>query len=42
MDYSRYGLASHKGIYMQDPWGNIVEVISISIKRVYLARGALA
>jgi catechol 2,3-dioxygenase-like lactoylglutathione lyase family enzyme len=42
MDYSRYGLAGHKGVYMQDPWGNVVEVMSISIERVCSAGGALA
>ena len=42
MDYSQYGLAGHKGAYMQDPWGNVVEVMSISIERVCSAGGALA
>lgn len=42
MDYSRYGLYGHKGVYMQDPWGNVVEVMSISIERVCSAGGAIA
>lgn len=42
MDYSRYGLTGHKGVYTQDPWGNVVEIMSISIERVCSAGGALA
>lgn len=42
MDYSQYGLLGHKGVYMQDPWGNVIECMSISIERVCSAGGALA
>ena len=42
MDYSRYGLVGHKGVYLQDPWGNVVEVMSISIERVCSAGGGVA
>jgi catechol 2,3-dioxygenase-like lactoylglutathione lyase family enzyme len=42
MDYGRYGLTGHRGVYMQDPWGNGVEVMSISVERVCSAGGALA
>ncbi|KAK5062593.1 hypothetical protein LTR84_004666 [Exophiala bonariae] len=42
MDYSRYGLYGQKGVYMQDPWGNTVEVMSLSIERVCSAGGGIA
>ncbi|OAP53726.1 hypothetical protein AYL99_12098 [Fonsecaea erecta] len=42
MDYSRYGLLGHRGVYMQDPWGNVVECMSISVERVCSAGGAIA
>ncbi|KAH7034678.1 uncharacterized protein B0I36DRAFT_360174 [Microdochium trichocladiopsis] len=42
MDYSRYGLEGHKGIYTQDPWGNVIEVMSISLERVSSTGEALA
>lgn len=42
MDYGRYGLVGHKGVYMQDPWGNVIEVMSLSVERVCSAGGALA
>lgn len=42
MDYSRYGLIGHKGVYTQDPWGNVIEVMSASIERVSTAGRALA
>ncbi|KAK5051035.1 hypothetical protein LTR84_003594 [Exophiala bonariae] len=41
MDYSRYGLAGQSGVYTQDPWGNVVEVMSISLERVSSAGNAL-
>ncbi|KAL2068434.1 hypothetical protein VTL71DRAFT_16532 [Oculimacula yallundae] len=41
MDYSQYGLEGHRGVYTQDPWGNTVEIMSISIERVCSAGGAL-
>jgi len=41
MDYSRYGHIGHKGIYMQDPWGNVIECMSLSIERVCSAANAL-
>ncbi|KAF5720251.1 glyoxalase bleomycin resistance family [Fusarium globosum] len=34
MDYSIFGLEGHKGIYTQDPWGNVVEIMSLSLERV--------
>ncbi|KPI40080.1 uncharacterized protein AB675_11574 [Cyphellophora attinorum] len=37
MDYSRYGHEGHKGVYMQDPWGNVVECMSLSLDRVATA-----
>ncbi|PVH71906.1 hypothetical protein DL98DRAFT_87906 [Cadophora sp. DSE1049] len=42
MDYSRYGLAGHRGLYMQDPWGNVIEVMSLSIERVSSAGAAVS
>lgn len=41
MDYSAYGLTGQNGIYTQDPWGNVVEVMSISLERVSSAANAL-
>lgn len=41
MDYSRYGHEGHKGIYMQDPWGNVIECMSLSLERVCSAGYAL-
>lgn len=41
MDYSRYGHRGHKGVYMQDPWGNLIECMSLSIERVCSAANAL-
>lgn len=41
MDYTRYGLAGQNGIYTQDPWGNVVEIMSISLERVSSAANAL-
>lgn len=34
IDYSRFGLEGHNGIYTQDPWGNVVEIMSLSLERV--------
>ncbi|KAF4950020.1 hypothetical protein FGADI_8466 [Fusarium gaditjirri] len=34
MDYSKFGLEGHKGIYTQDPWGNVIEIMSLSLVRV--------
>lgn len=42
MDYSRYGLEGHKGIYTQDPWGNVVEIMSLSLDRVASTGAALS
>lgn len=42
MDYSRYGLEGHKGIYTQDPWENVVEIMSLSLDRVASAGEAMA
>lgn len=42
MDYSRYGHEGHKGVYMQDPWGNVVECMSLSLDRVATASRHLA
>jgi catechol 2,3-dioxygenase-like lactoylglutathione lyase family enzyme len=33
MDYSSFGLEGHRGIYTQDPWGNVVEIMSLSLER---------
>ena len=41
MDYSRYGLQGQKGIYTQDPWGNIWEIMSLSLDRVASTAEAL-
>jgi hypothetical protein len=41
MDYSRYGLEGQKGIYTQDPWGNVVEIMSLSLDRVASTGAAL-
>ncbi|EED16049.1 glyoxalase/bleomycin resistance family protein [Talaromyces stipitatus ATCC 10500] len=42
MDYSRYGLEEHRGIYTQDPWGNVVEIMSLTLERVASAGEAMA
>jgi hypothetical protein len=42
MNYSRHGFQGHQGVYMQDPWGNVIEVMSLSIERVVSAGGAIA
>ncbi|KAG7411426.1 hypothetical protein Forpe1208_v009629 [Fusarium oxysporum f. sp. rapae] len=41
MQYSIFGLDGHKGIYTQDPWGNVVEIMSISQERVASSGNAL-
>jgi hypothetical protein len=41
MEYSRYGLVGHRGVYMQDPWDNVIEVMSLSIERVSSAGGGV-
>jgi hypothetical protein len=42
MDYARYGLDGQSGIYTQDPWNNVLEIMSISLERVFAAGAAVA
>jgi hypothetical protein len=34
-------LEGQSGVYTQDPWGNVVEIMSISLERVSSAGNAL-
>lgn len=41
MDYRYFGHDGHKGVYTRDPWGNVIEIMSISIERVSSAGEAM-
>lgn len=41
MDYARSMLHGHYGLYLQDPWGNVIEVMSLSLERVASSGAAL-
>lgn len=42
MKYARYGLDGHRAIYTQDPWGNVIEVMSLSLERVSSAGAGMS